>query len=101
MAKIVIDADGVQAGVPWPEHVLHTEVAPWNQVKHPTIPGQMIDMVDFILLMEGNKALQDAAGYSVKSNHPSAAGNKSRWQMIVEHSNGPNADPKLKGKLHP
>jgi len=94
--RIVIDEFINASGrLEW-QQVLHTDVAPWNKVAHPTIPATMIDVIAFLALLSANPLLQTAAGYHVVSQITGEAQPQTRWERIVAGANGPAAEPALK-----
>jgi hypothetical protein len=85
--RIVIDEDVMPDGRVIAQHVIHTDVQPWNKVPHPTIAGTQIDMIVFIGLHSGNVALQKNSGYDLVNKITGDVVPRSRWARIVAACN--------------
>lgn len=78
--EIDMDFDnGVPAGV----HVVHTERAPWNQVKGANTGGVLIDTIDLLNGFHKGTIPIAGTGWDVISKHPNHVG-KTRLQAFVD-----------------
>jgi hypothetical protein len=93
--KILIDVETDKDGTVIARHWLHTDIAPWNMITHPTIPGQLIDIPAFLKLVSNDPVLMAKTGYHAVSKLSTETRIKSRWDIIVEALNGPDSEPAL------
>jgi len=79
--RIVIDMDIDQTGKIMAQHVVHTEIAPWNKVSDPSAGGAIVDMVSYLAKLHAGTIPAAGTGWDAVTNHPAYAG-KTRLQAL-------------------
>lgn len=97
--KIVIHQDYDERGNVLVEHVIFTDVAPWNQVTDPAAGGAKVDMAAFLLQCQADPVKRAAAGYNRSAQLIGELAPRTCWQRLVDASRHPLADPAIAGKL--
>jgi len=89
--KIVVDEmyDGNANIISY--QVLHTDRTAGNKVTHPTDATKMIDVMDFLAIVNGDPTLQAAAGYHDVTQLLTDEAPRRKWDRIVSACNNPIA----------
>src|SRR5438105_2941414 len=76
--------------------VIHTDIAPWNTVTHPTQPGVQLPMHVFLGMCDGDDTLRINAGYHAPSIVLGRPVGGRKWDRIFEATQHPDAEAHFK-----